>query len=474
MNTSNLREQVLEENNGQTIFIGLLNQLNSVDVQEIRISEVLSGDIDFSILQDRGFKNVKSIIVEKEGQITNLLNIPETVEKVECTNQLLVELKGLPVALEDLSLDHNNITKFDCGSLPKLKTLNLSNNELIDLKNLPETLEKLECENNQLRELNLANCPRLQEIICSNNPILVLQNVPPSVSKLEMENNPFIQIEETTGEEGAKKLKKKLDYLESINKYFKLKTDYETKFRKLKRQAYDKGVSKKDSQRRTQSIRGSCIHCKRNVNTIFKIVDNRYIAVCGDMTKPCDLNIKLFKGEFYDFHEILTIYSGELQDEKQKMIVSKMDSIFKYISDQNATKQFEDNMKNYQESSTSYKDVESDYNNIFDNIENKQQVFRKKDQIFQIMESLHMLKEEYEKTGNRKLLTSMVELYNRDLEPAFSNLRMLKYSHNYVDIDDSGVGIPITSLKQIEICPHKKDYIYGEPPKVESFICDNI
>jgi len=29
-------------------------------------------------------------------------------------------------------------------------------------------------------------------------------------------------------------------------------------------------------------------------------------------------------------------------------------------------------------------------------------------------------------------------------------------------------------LKQLSICPHKKDYIYGEPPKVEKFVCDNV
>ena len=41
------------------------------------------------------------------------------------------------------------------------------------------------------------------------------------------------------------------------------------------------------------------------------------------------------------------------------------------------------------------------------NIENKQQIFRKKNQIFQIMESLHMLKEEYEKTEIESILTNL-------------------------------------------------------------------
>jgi len=109
MNTSDLREQIMEENNGQTLFLGLLNQLNSADVQEIRIPEVLSGNIDFSILQDRGFKNVKSIFIEKEGQITNLLNIPDTVESIICNDQLLEKLEKLPVSLETLSILASNL-----------------------------------------------------------------------------------------------------------------------------------------------------------------------------------------------------------------------------------------------------------------------------------------------------------------------------------------------------------------------------
>lgn len=473
MNTSDLREEIINNNNNaQTMFIGYLNQLNSINVQEIRINDVLHGDLDFSILQDRGFKNIKSIIVEKEGEITSLLNIPDSVETIECNDQLLVQLENLPVSLLNLSINNNKITKFDCGSIPKLESLKISNNELIDIKNLPETLEVLECENNQLRELNLADCPALKILICSNNPILVLQNVPSSLTKLEMENNPFIEINENQTKEDEKKNKKKLDYLESLNIYFKLKTKYEEQLRKLKRQAYDKGVSKKDSRRKASSVKAPCIQCKRNVNTIFGNSDNRYIALCGDRSQPCDLNIKLYKGEYYDIHKLMKIYSEQIQEDKQDMIVSKMESIFKYVSDELASKTFEEDMKLYQETSTVYKDVETDYENAYNNIETKQQIFRKTDQIYQIMESMDLLKDEYKKTGNKKLLTTLVEMYNRDLEPAYGNLRLLKYKRNFVDIDDSSV--PTKSiLQQHPNYAHVMDYVYGDSAKVESFVINH-
>ena len=470
MNTTYLREDVLNNNNNsQTIFIGYLNQLNSISVREIRINEVLHGDLDFSILQDRGFKNITSIIFEKEGEVTSLFNIPDTVETIICDDQLLIQLENLPVSLTHLSINNNKITKFDCGPIPKLVSLKISNNELIEIKNLPETLEILECENNQLRELNLANCPSLKELFCSNNPILVLQNVPPSLTKLEMENNPFIEILENLDEEGEKKSKKKTDYLECVNIYFKLKTKYEEQVRKLKRQAYDKGVSKKDSQRRASGVKAPCIQCGNNVNTIFKLEDNRYIAICGSQTKPCDLNIKLYKGEYSDIHQTMKFLYEEIQNNKQQMIVSKMDSIFKYISDETASKNFEKIMEDYQFVSGGFKDVENDYETAYNNMETKQQMFRKKDQIYQIIESMDLLKDEYKKTGNDKLLVTLVEMYIRDLEPAFSNLRMLKFKRNYVDIDDS--SIPVKSvLHQHPNYAHIMDYIYGNEPKVESFV----
>ena len=196
---------------------------------------------------------------------------------------MLKEIEKMPSDLEELYVDNNVFQKFDCSSVPKLRILHISNNELQALTNLPETLEILECENNQLKELNLANTIKLKELICSNNPILRLQHVPPCISKLEMENNPFVEIDhsEDTPEE-KKRGKKKLDYLESVNIFLKLKSDYETKLRKARKNAYDKGVSKKEKRQRVRDSKIPCISCKRNVGTDFLIKDNRYIALCGD------------------------------------------------------------------------------------------------------------------------------------------------------------------------------------------------
>jgi len=462
------REQIIKENNNaQNMLVGLLNQISSTHIEELQINDVLHGDLDFSILEDRGFKHVKTIIIDKPGQVTSLLNIPLQVTSLTCKNQLLEKIDQLPPQIEILELSDNKISQFDASSYNKLKVLNLSNNELTELKNLPETLETLECENNQLRILDLANTPKLKILICSNNPILILQHVPKSLEKFEMENNPFVEIDHNEETEGSeKKSKKKLDYLESLNDYFQLKTEYETKLRKLKKSAFEKGVTIKDAKTRANSVKAPCIYCKENVGTQFFIEDNYYMARCGSTTKPCDLDIKLFKGEYISFDFALETYSSEIQDDKQGIIVTKMDSIFKFIDDNSANTKFEKDLQRFNETSDLYKEVLHDYDEIYNNFEKSKQVDRKMEQIFQIRENMKQLMDEFKKTGNRKVLIAAVEMYNHDLLPAFENLRLLKYGHMFVETDENNVS----RLFQLHVPIQSNDYIYGEGPKVVKFV----
>ena len=462
------REQIINENNNaQDILIGLLNQITSTNIEVLQINNVLHGDLDFSILQDRGFKNVKTIIIDKPGEITNLFNIPDTITSLTCKNQLLSTIDQIPLQIEILELSDNKFSKFDCKSLIKLRILNLSNNELTELQNLPETLETLECENNQLREVDLATTPTLKVLICSNNPILILQHVPSSLEKIEMENNPFVDIDNSEDkDENKKKSKKKLDYLESINDYFKLKTDYETKTRKMKKNAFEKGVTIKDAKKRANNVKVPCIYCKNNVGTRFFIQDNYYMAICGNNTKPCDLNIKLYKGEYISFDYALDTYSSGIQDDKQDIIVTKMNSIFKFIDDDSANVKFEKDLQRFNETSELYKEVLHDYDEIYNNFEKSKQIDRKMEQIFQIRENIKQLEDEFKKTGNRKILITAMEMYNRDLLPAYENLRLLKYGHMFVETDENNVS----TLIQLPVPIQSSDYVYGEGPKVVHFV----
>jgi len=468
MNISEKREQIISENNGQDILSSTIDSINFSQTTELRISQILHGDIDFSILKDKDVTNISAIYIENPGEITNLFNIPETLKILHCEEHLLVEISNLPQDIEEINLSNNSIRKFDANQLHKLTELNLSDNELNELKNLPDSLEFLNVENNQLKQLALETTPNLKHLICSNNPILVLQRVPPSLIKIEMENNPFIEIEReselTTTETG----KKKLDYLQSLREYFRLKNEYETAFKTLKHKAFYRGNSKKDKRRLVNAVKPLCINCKRNVGSTFYHKDNYYIAKCGDEVNGCKLDISIYDGDITQLEKVINMYAVDIEEDKQQIIIDKMNSVFKYVTSETYSTVFKDHIESYNDTSDIYKDVVDRYDSIHNDDKQLLAIEKKNRDIINLKEDAVTLLDEYKKTGNRKIITSLVEMYKRDLIPAIEHLRNLKYAHMFVEIIDSDP--PVSKLVQYSVPIHSRDFTYGEEPKVMKFI----
>ena len=94
------------------------------------------------------------------------------------------------------------------------------------------------------------------------------------------------------------------------------------------------------------------------------------------------------------------------------------------------------------------------------------QMLNQVEQIFQIRENIKQLEDEFKKTGNRKILITAMEMYNRDLLPGYENLRLLKYGHMFVETDEDN----ISTLLQLPVPIQSSDYVYGEGPKVVHFV----
>ena len=83
-------QSIIDENNiAQEQFSEFLQDKNNM-VSELHIEDRLHGELDLSILQDNGFKNVTSILFE-EGELISISNIPDNLEKLVCPSKLLTE-----------------------------------------------------------------------------------------------------------------------------------------------------------------------------------------------------------------------------------------------------------------------------------------------------------------------------------------------------------------------------------------------
>ena len=90
-----IKEDILiNRNTAQSSLEKILENTNK-NITELLIKENLEGDIDFSILKTMNFGLVNSIIL-KNGSITSIKNIPETVKYINIESNLIDTLEDLP------------------------------------------------------------------------------------------------------------------------------------------------------------------------------------------------------------------------------------------------------------------------------------------------------------------------------------------------------------------------------------------
>lgn len=467
---------IANHNTAQRILLTMLDDADAdaEHMDELRFTDAMHGDLDFSVLRDRKMKNIKRIVFEEEGEVTHLRNIPDGITHIECANQLLTSIE-VPASIEELDLNGNSLAKYQTTETPKLSVLLLSDNELtvLETKYAPN-LRILECNNNRLSHLDLGPLRSLSSLHCSNNPLLKLEHVPDTLDDLIMENNPLIEVDRTSPDDDEKSpsghASKPLNYLESVQEFFFLKQQYDTKLRKLKRDAFKRAANKKAGHKMAQMVRAPCISCKRKVGTVFDTKDGKCVAVCGDKSKPCHLNIQIYNGDYFNLFTMLNLYQDDLQDIQGKVIQQKLDTLFNYVGERTAVQEFKQQLEEYTETTEMYKRILDKYEDTYKNKETLIKIERKQEDIYRIRRDIADMQEEYRKTHNREILTSMIKLQLDELEPAVHNLRMLKYEVMMIEIDED-IGMSI--LVQRPVAFHKNDFTIGDGPSVIKYAMDH-
>jgi hypothetical protein len=243
---------------------------------------------------------------------------------------------------------------------------------------------------------------------------------------------------------------------------------FHEKTKKMKRDAFEKASNKRTGIKRARAVKPSCIYCKRQVGTIFSTTNATYRAICGDKSKPCALNINIFNGDNFNMLQLLSIYQEDVVDAKNDIIRQKLDTIFHYTKDEKSVKMFKDTLEKYNKTSKMYTDLMIRYQELYENPEASEQLKRKHQEMYRVQEQISILKREYEKTGEKEVLTTMVETYKDELIPIIQNIRLLKYDTMAVETSEDQHHWTST-LVQHHVALYKRDFIYGESPRVVKF-----
>jgi hypothetical protein len=449
---------VIKNNNtAQSELIHILENTPK-NINELIINQELHGNIDFSILEDHGFTQLKHIIFSNKGQVTQITGLPSRITKLHCNDQFLLQLINLPSSLKDLDCKNNYIQYIDLLNCTKLIKLQISNNHIETIEHLPSSLEELYCNQNHIKSLNLIHLNKLRVLHTSNNKTIIIIGLPPSVVDFVSENNPYINIDVCRDDPPSSEteIQTKIDYLESLNEYFKLKNKYEEKniekkrslFKEKKDDQQKNGLSKK--RLKQKQFVAKCINCKQNGGTIFNCRKRIYTAVCGNTITPCNLNIEINASMFYNNEESLHFTKGSLEELKTLIISTKMKTVFNYTPFSIATSEFKELIDEYEENHQTYIKLIEQHNDIYYGDIRRNCIEEKTKHIFEIISAIKKLLNEYSKTNpnyssslssndsndydydsnenvNFNILKTAVDIQIKELFPEIHNLRMLKY-----------------------------------------------
>jgi hypothetical protein len=453
-----------ENNTAQSDFLDFLDHLNP-QVSDISIREPLSGDLDFSVLKECNFSNITSLQFEK-GNITSLKNIPEGITKLICMDNLLVDI-DLPASIVEVNVSGNGIKHIDFKELVNLKELDIGGNQFSTLYDLPKGLEILYCNNNQLKNIDLEWIANLKVLHCSNNPSLTIAHFPDTITDLQMENNPLLQInkgDDDSDKSSDDNAENHADFMESLNTYFEMKTEYQRKLYEMKKQVFNKAKSKKAAKKMMAELKPKCINCNRPVGSLFSNEGRNYLARCGDAKNPCNLDIKIFAGEFGLLDHLLKSFQEDIQDKKQAIIKQKLDTLFNYIGEREAISLFKQQLEEYTEVNMFLKELVDEYTVLNFNEERKEKVQKKLEHIGTIQERFNDLIEKYNESDNRELLKDAMTVYVNDIKPEMENLQIMKYETMEINKEGSNYV-----MFQKEYRLDKLDFTFGSYPKVLKF-----
>ncbi len=471
------RETIIrEKNTAQETFETFLENIPN-NSTELNVTIPLSGDLDLEVLSDKGFTKLKRITIGTEemasngtGELTNIRNIPTTLVYFSCINQLIVDIPMYSPYIEELHLENNHLTQMNLESMMTLKKLYLQNNELKEIHNLPKSLEELYIQNNQIKHLDLRLNENLKTLHCENNPGIALANIPASMVDLKMDETSDSTASyafEETEESPNRSMLATQDYKEALKTYFKMKQTYEKKTLEMKRAAFARGKTKKQSQMLAKQVRPECAKCKRKVGMVFDMQNNRYIAMCGSKDKPCELKIELFRGDMDILYELLRFMETTVEDDKTKIIQQKMQTLFNYISEKESSVLFKSNLDTYNNDSATYKEILDKYNQIYNSEHNEELIKQKIITIYQLKDKMKEMQDEYLKSHNHRVIQEIMDIYVNEYMPEIQNLRTLKYK--VMEMVEIPRDSEMYHLFQMENKLSDVEYFFGELPSVKTF-----
>jgi len=224
-------------------------------------------------------------------------------------------------------------------------------------------------------------------------------------------------------------------YLENIEKYYKLKNKYNTLLEKAKNKILNSDISIENKKKLFSKSKPKCISCNKDGGTLFKETSDTLSVSCGNLSKPCDLNISIKRYKTLNLHNELINVDNEIKEAKKEIMVTKLDYLFNYILEDFAVEKFEKIKDKLNKQQEIYNELVLLHNTI-DNEEYKNLISNKVMENYNYINDFKEIYNLYETTGENRYLVSALELYASKIRILDEEILKMKYSINYIEKND--------------------------------------
>ena len=289
---------------------------------------------------------------------------------------------------------------------------------------------------------------------------------------------PSLEPSENQMAGGRKKISNSKDNKpsEAIDAYFRLKEQYRTDhydfYVKPIVLRFNKDSNKRKAKQAFKYLeKPRCINCRRAVGTIFsqKIQEDvrYYIAKCGDVAKPCPLDIRIRTPTVVNIVTEMKEQLKAIEEIKTAIIRTKNDLLFGYVAERDAFALFEKNADDLKENTENYEFFLKDYIERNENMERQSELRSHQTQLGIFVNEYKSMINKYNSEKAEKVIQEAVSFYLSSIVPKMEEILDLKYQYNAVEYGDNGVYYLI---QKPNIVSNAEISLSLEKAKVEAFV----
>lgn len=219
-------------------------------------------------------------------------------------------------------------------------------------------------------------------------------------------------------------------YLEDLHTYYSTKNNYEIYKNKLKNKILNKDeLNIEDKKKEFSKLKFKCINCKQDGGTIFNEKNNILHMTCGNISKPCKIDLKIEKNKYLNLENEIIILKYKLYNIKKNILLIKLNLLFNYISEDKAIELFNENNSKIND----YQEIYYKYLEKYQEIANKNELNEQLEQQQKIINDIKEFNLLYDSTKEDNYIIDAHSLYINELKKLNEEIFKIKYNNPFVE-----------------------------------------